>query len=47
MKIRLRPGTPDDANREYLPERIRGSDIVVNDATNKTDLRIGSSPEDR
>ena len=36
MKIRLRPGTPDDANREYLPERIRGSDIVVNENGNNS-----------
>ena len=28
-KMILRPGTPDDDNREYLPEKIKGSDIVV------------------
>lgn len=25
MKIKLRPGTPDDANRDYLPESIKGA----------------------
>lgn len=35
-KIRLRPGTPDDDNREYLPEKIKGSDIVVNENGNNS-----------
>ena len=35
-KIVLRPGTPDDDNRDYLPERIKGSDIVVNENGNNS-----------
>jgi hypothetical protein len=34
--ILLRPGTPDDDNRDYLPERIKGSDIVVNENGNNS-----------
>lgn len=34
--VKLRPGTPDDANREYLPESIKGSDIVVNENGNNS-----------
>ena len=36
MSFELRPGTPDDANREYLPESIKGSDIVVNENGNNS-----------
>ena len=32
----LRPGTPDDDNRDYLPERIKGSEIVVNENGNNS-----------
>ena len=32
----VRPGTPDDDNREYLPEKIKGSDIVVNENGNNS-----------
>lgn len=35
-KFTLRPGTPDDANRDYLPESIKGSDIVVNENGNNS-----------
>ncbi len=35
-KILLRPGTPDDNNRDYLPESIFGSDIVVNENGNNS-----------
>lgn len=35
-KIRVLPGTPDDANREYLPEKIIDSDIVVNENGNNS-----------
>lgn len=35
-KILLQPGTPDDDNRDYLPERIKGSDIVVNENGNNS-----------
>ncbi len=38
MKIKLRAGTPDDANREYLPEAIKGSDIVVNENGNNSQV---------
>lgn len=34
--VKLMPGTPDDDNREYLPESIRGSDIVVNENGNNS-----------
>jgi len=36
QKILLHPGTPDDNNRDYLPERIKGSDIVVNENGNNS-----------
>ena len=32
----LRPGTPDDDNRDYLPKSIKGSDIVVNENGNNS-----------
>lgn len=35
-KIVLRPGTPDDLNRDYLPEEIVGTDIVVNESGNNS-----------
>ncbi len=35
-QMRLFPGTPDDDNRDYLPERIKGSDIVVNENGNNS-----------
>ena len=34
--IRLFPGNPNDANREYLPEGIKGSDMVVNENGNNS-----------
>ncbi len=34
--IKIRPGTPDDNNRDYLPEKIKGSDIVVNENGNNS-----------
>jgi len=36
VKIQLRAGTPDDNNRDYLPESIKGSDIVVNENGNNS-----------
>lgn len=36
MKLKLRAGTPNDANREYLPEAIKGSDMVVNENGNNS-----------
>ena len=33
-EITLRPGTPNDENRDYLPEAIKGSDMVVNENGN-------------
>lgn len=35
-KVFIRPGTPDDDNRDYLPERIKVSDIVVNENGNNS-----------
>ena len=35
-KMILRPGTPDDDNREYLPEKIKGSDMVVKETGNNS-----------
>ncbi len=35
-KVTLRAGTPDDDNRTYLPESIKGSDIVVNENGNNS-----------
>ena len=32
----LRPGIPDDDNRDYLPEKIKGSNIVVNENGNNS-----------
>ncbi|MBR6321830.1 MAG: hypothetical protein IKR59_03075, partial [Lachnospiraceae bacterium] len=34
--LRLLSGTPDDDNRDYLPESIKGSDIVVNENGNNS-----------
>ena len=34
--IALTPGTPDDDNRDYLPEHLKGSDIVVNENGNNS-----------
>jgi len=35
-KVNLRAGTPDDDNRTYLPEAIKGSDLVVNENGNNS-----------
>ena len=35
-KIVLRPGDPNDANRDYLPEAIKGSQMVVNENGNNS-----------
>ncbi|SDZ75961.1 Esterase PHB depolymerase [Lachnospiraceae bacterium NK3A20] len=35
-KLELRAGTPNDATREYLPEEIYGSDMVINEAGNNS-----------
>ena len=35
-KMFLRPGMPDDDNRDYLPEKIKGSDVVVNENGNNS-----------
>lgn len=34
--FKILPGTPDDGNREYLPEKIRGTDVVVNENGNNS-----------
>jgi len=36
--MRILPGTPDDENREYLPEKIKNSDIVVNENGNNSQV---------
>lgn len=35
-RVKLLAGTPDDDNREYLPEKIRFTDIVVNENGNNS-----------
>lgn len=35
-QISLRAGTPDDDNRDYLPEHLKDSDIVVNENGNNS-----------
>lgn len=35
-QIEIKPGTPDDNNREYLPEKIKTTDIVVNENGNNS-----------
>lgn len=37
-KITILPGTPDDNNREYLPEIIRTTDVVVNENGNNSQV---------
>ena len=37
-KIKLLPGTPNDENREYLPEAIRNSDMIVNENGNSSQV---------
>ena len=34
--LTILPGTPDDGNREYLPEKIKTTDIVVNENGNNS-----------
>ena len=36
MEISLRAGTPDDNNRDYLPEECKNTDIVVNENGNNS-----------
>lgn len=35
-KMIILPGLPDDDNRDYLPEKIKGTDIVVNENGNNS-----------
>jgi len=35
-QMKILPGTPNDANRDYLPEAIVGSDMVVNENGNNS-----------
>ena len=35
-KVFLRPGVPNDDNRDYLPEAIKGSNMVVNENGNNS-----------
>lgn len=34
--VQIKPGTPNDSNRDYLPEGIVGSDMVVNENGNNS-----------
>ncbi len=34
--MKLHPGDPDDTNREYLPEKLKGTQIVVNENGNNS-----------
>lgn len=36
IEMKLYPGEPDDANREYLPEKLKGTRIVVNENGNNS-----------
>lgn len=36
IRVKLLPGTPNDSNRDYLPESILGSDMVVNENGNNS-----------
>ncbi len=38
QRIKILPGTPDDDNREYLPESIKTTDIVVNENGNNSQV---------
>ena len=37
-KVVILPGTPNDDNRDYLPEAIKGSDMVVNENGNNSQV---------
>ena len=37
-KIKIIPGNPNDKNRDYLPEAIKGSDMVVNENGNNSQV---------
>ena len=39
MKINLPPGIPDDDNRDYLPEYLKDSEIVVNENGNNSQVQ--------
>ena len=43
MEISLRAGTPDDNNRDYLPEECKNTDIVVNENGNNLYTHPNSS----
>ena len=56
QKMTLLPGTTNDNNRDYLPEAIQGSDMVVNENGNNsqvyparlqtfTDVLVGDEPD--
>ncbi len=36
--VYIRPGTPNDDNRDYLPQAIKGSDMVVNENGNNSQV---------
>ena len=35
-EVKILPGIPDDDNREYLPEKLKNTDIVVNENGNNS-----------
>lgn len=38
MKLRLQAGAPNDANREYVPQGIKGTDMTVNENGNNSQV---------
>lgn len=38
MDVKLRAGMPNDANRDYVPEAIKGTDMVVNENGNNSQV---------
>ena len=38
MSLRLQAGSPNDANREYVPMGIKGTDMTVNENGNNSQV---------
>ena len=38
MKLRLQAGNPNDANRDYVPMGIKGTDMTVNENGNNSQV---------
>ena len=43
MKLRLQAGNPNDANRDYVPMGIKGTDMTVNENGNNSQVYPFSS----